>query len=86
MIKGLEQAEAEIIRARQIASELLETAEAVLSDINGLIAESAGVCGLHLNGDDAPWQELLAGGEYEGWLMSVEPLRAAVAKARGETK
>jgi predicted Rdx family selenoprotein len=86
MIKRLEQAEAEILRARQIASELLEAAEAVLSDIDALIAESEGVYGLHGNGDLAPWDELTEGGPYEEWLISLETLHAAIAKARGEEK
>jgi hypothetical protein len=33
-----------------------------------LIEDSEGVAGLHHNGDVAPWESLLEGGEYEAWL------------------
>lgn len=33
-----------------------------------LISYSAGVAGLHLNGDIAPWSDLLLGGRFEEWL------------------
>jgi len=36
--------------------------------VQGLIEESRGVDGLHLNGDLALWEELLAGGRFEEWL------------------
>lgn len=41
-----------------------------------LIANSSGVAGLHLNGDEAPWDELLEGGEYEKWLRSLSQAKA----------
>ena len=44
-------------------------ADAALTAIGALINESHGVAWLHLNGDIAPWGELLAGGRYEGWLI-----------------
>lgn len=34
-----------------------------------LINESQEVYGLHLNGDPAPWEELLEGGRFEDWLI-----------------
>ena len=37
----------------------------LLTDIHGLIDESSGVYGLHLNGDPSPWDELLPGGRFE---------------------
>ena len=43
---------------------LREAVDAVFT----LIADSHGVAGLHLNGDVAPWDELLRGGHYEDWL------------------
>ena len=36
--------------------------------LTGLIAESDGVAGLHLNGDDAPWGSLMDEGEFGDWL------------------
>lgn len=43
--------------------------ECLTNDIMELIESSEGVYGLHLNGDPAAWNELLAGGRFEGWLM-----------------
>jgi len=40
-----------------------------LTAVRDLIEESYGVAGLHLNGDVAPWSELLEGGKYEDWLV-----------------
>jgi len=37
-----------------------------------LINNSHGVDGLHLNGDVAPWDSLLPGGEFEAWLSEME--------------
>jgi hypothetical protein len=43
----------------------------VVEDLVALINDSHGVAGLHLNGDAAPWDELLAGGRFEDWLRSL---------------
>jgi hypothetical protein len=43
-----------------------------LAAVSRLIAESYGVTGLHLNGDDAPWDELRTGGHYEEWLKDFD--------------
>lgn len=48
--------------------------------VDELIRESDGVVGLHLNGDVAPWSDLLAGGRYEEWLGD---LSAAMAEREG---
>lgn len=45
--------------------QLLAALEGLVGDVQGLIEESEGVVGLHLNGDVAPWHELEAGGRYE---------------------
>lgn len=37
--------------------------------VQDLMENSAGVDGLHLNGDIASWEELRTGGQCEGWLM-----------------
>ena len=41
-----------------------------ITAVSILISESGGVYGLHLNGEVAPWDELLAGGRLEEWLLS----------------
>lgn len=38
--------------------------EAGIRAVRILINDSCGVSGLHANGDDAPWDELLAGGDF----------------------
>ena len=65
------------------APELLEALAEMLRDIEDLVGESAGVAGLHLNGDLAPWGELEEGGRFER-LSSISKARAAIFKATGE--
>ncbi len=48
-------------------------------DICVLIDESSGVVGLHRNGDEASWAELLEGGAAEEWLMSLAAYDKTVA-------
>ena len=36
-----------------------------LQEVEGLISESSGVYGLHLNGDESPWEEVEMGGRFE---------------------
>ncbi len=45
-----------------------ETLRAGLDAVRQLVHESEGVSGLHFNGELAPWDELLAGGEFDHWL------------------
>jgi len=41
-------------------------------DVVGVLIENSnGVYGLHLNGDNAPWDELLARGRFEEWLKDL---------------
>lgn len=54
----------------------------LVDEVDGLIGESGGVYGLHLNGDPSPWDELLPGGRFER-LTSLDNLRAALARAQG---
>uniref|UniRef100_A0A6H1Z8N2 Uncharacterized protein n=1 Tax=viral metagenome TaxID=1070528 RepID=A0A6H1Z8N2_9ZZZZ len=55
--------------------EELEAQNAVMREainaVAGLIDESRGVYGLHLDGDTSPWDELLAGGRFEEWLVDL---------------
>ena len=46
-------------------AKLREALAGVLADIEGLMDESEGVYGLHLNGDSSPWEELQEGGQFE---------------------
>jgi len=62
--------------ARQ--ADLAKAAITALHDIDDLVANSEGVSGLHLNGDIAPWSEIMDGGAYGAWLQSVERLREAI--------
>ena len=55
---------------RTISDELAEKVEKAFGAVRGLINESTGVAGLHLNGDVAPWDELEEGGRYEEWLAT----------------
>lgn len=40
-----------------------------LMAVRQLIENSRGVAGLWNDGDEAPWEQLRADGEYEGWLL-----------------
>lgn len=62
---GWKEARAEIARLQQ----QIEAQKKALDAVSGLINESCGVSGLHLNGDIAPWGDLLEGGAYEEWLI-----------------
>lgn len=53
---------AEVIAERDAAVSALQS---LSDDIYGLMGESYGVVGLHLNGDVAPWSELEPGGRFE---------------------
>lgn len=44
---------------------LLTALSGLVEDIQGLMTESEGVAGMHLNGDVAPWEELEAGSRFE---------------------
>lgn len=56
LIKGLKKQNADLLAAAKA--------------LQDLISDSGGVYGLHLNGDMAPWDSLLAGGKYEEWLVA----------------
>ena len=55
--------------------QLMDATAHVLHDIDDLVANSQGVTGLHQNGDVAEWPDILEGGSFGAWLMSVEVLR-----------
>ncbi len=58
----------------------------LVQSVDELISESAGVYGLHLNGDPAPWGELTVAGPYEEWLIELECSRAFLSRYEGEVK
>lgn len=47
----------------------IEALTKAVDSFTALINESGGVYGLHLNGDPAPWAELMIGGRFEEWLL-----------------
>jgi hypothetical protein len=83
MLTVVDAAKAEIERLRTALSaererfaKVVAAAAKAHAAIRDLIENSHGVIGLHLNGDNAPWEELLAGGRFESWLMAVDELGA----------
>lgn len=67
-------------KAEAEAKALREALKEVVSTFDDLIAESGGVYGLHLNGDNAPWESLIAGGRFEEWTSGLEVARATLAQ------
>lgn len=67
--------------ARRRAEATEGTLDMLLEEIEGLIGESRGVTGLHRNGDEAPWSELVAGGQFE--RLTTIPEAAALLLALG---
>jgi hypothetical protein len=61
-----------------VLADLLAAAKHALANFDDLVSDSNGVYGLHLNGDDAPWSDLLPGGRYEEWTRGIEDLRDAI--------
>ena len=76
--------ERDYLELQRQRDELLGALEGLAGDIQGLIDESDGVDGLHLNGDVATWGELEAGGRFERLTHLPGALAAiAIAKAKG---
>lgn len=67
----LQQQAAELATLRKLREEILD-----------LASESTGVAGLHLNGDIAPWDELLPGGRYERLTSLPDPSQPSLAEER----
>lgn len=61
---------------------LLKAATDALDCFDTLVGESKGVAGLHLNGDLAPWSDLIEGGKLEMWTHGIADLREALAAFR----
>lgn len=47
----------------------MENFDMLKGSVHDLVDSSEGVAGLHLNGDVAPWGDLMEGGDYETWLL-----------------
>ena len=70
----------EVKRLRAVATEArekgrkegIEEMRPGIEAVEGLINNSHGVDGLHLNGDIAPWDELRTGGVYMEWLREFD--------------
>lgn len=77
--------EAKDVPTEPVNARLLEALSALLDDIEALIGESAGVYGLHLNGDVSPWSELEEGGRFER-LSSMSRAREAISAAEAVPK
>ena len=69
-----EQAERELSAAQAV----IDAARMGLSAVRTLIGSSRGVAGLHRNGDEEPWDELLAGGRFETWLFNFSAAQGAL--------
>jgi hypothetical protein len=74
------EAVARLAVAEKRTADLEAALHSALIAIDTLINESKGVDGLHLNGDMAPWGDLIAGGKYEEWLLPLEEARAALGR------
>lgn len=59
-------------RALAAAERELAGVRKALRAVEGLMEESQGVYGLHLNGDTSPWSELRTGGRFEEWLAEFD--------------
>lgn len=58
---------------REKESELLiEAMRKGIDAVTGVMSDSEGVSGLHLNGDIATWSELTTGGQFEEHLMPLD--------------
>lgn len=63
----------------------LSAARRGLRSVQTLIDHSYGVAGLHLNGDEAPWESLMEGGFYEVWLLDFsKAIDAAMGEGDGD--
>lgn len=72
-----------------VPKEWREALAGLVDDIEGLMCESDGVTGLHMNGDVARWGELLPGGRFERLTylaVARELLAAAPTPPAGEVQ
>jgi hypothetical protein len=70
----------ELIRRLREAERVADLYRVGLDAVVTLIDSSEGVAGLHRNGDIAPWDELRAGGRFEGWLIAFDEAVEAMSQ------
>lgn len=75
-----------IIHAVNAHDRLVQTLRNLTESVKGLINESSGVYGLHLNGDLATWPSLTKGGSLEEWLLPLADADALLAALSTEQK
>ena len=84
---GKEYCASEIEALREQVEKLtaaLKLSREALGEVQDLIGESHGVYGLHLNGDESPWNELEQGGKFERLTSLNEALAAIDSLQKGE--
>ena len=77
-VVALKMCVSEILHLRAENARLREALVALVDAVDALAGDSEGVGGLHMNGDLAPWNELLPGGQFEEWLKPLESARAVL--------
>lgn len=71
IVDAIAERDALIARAEK-AEAKLASAQKGLQSVVGLIMHTKGVVGLHMNGDIAPWEDLLPGGGLGDWLRDFD--------------
>lgn len=66
----------------QQCAQLLGTLTSLVNEVQGLMEESIGVAGFHMNGDMAPWHALAPGGQFER-LSSLDEAAALIDQMKG---
>ena len=82
-LEEIQRLEREVEELKVWVAKLRDALEGLVEDLDELITQSGGVYGLHLNGDPAPWSDLLAGGKYEEWLCQLEEAKLVVWALEG---
>ena len=66
------------------ADAAIEAAGIALQEVQDLIHESRGIYGMHLNGDESPWNEIEQGGRFERLCTLPDALSAIEQYQKGE--
>ena len=84
MVDSLEQEVSTLREQVEKLTAALKLSREALGEVQDLIGESHGVYGLHLNGDESPWNELEQGGKFERLTSLNEALAAIDSLLKGE--